>query len=347
MELRPDRLERQLAGETLKPVYLVAGSEPLLVLECADAIRRRAREEGYGEREVFDAEGSFDWNTLSMGLASLSLFATQRLFDLRLPTGKPGRDGSEAIQAYCQNPPPDTVLLIVAQDWSRAHAGKWSEAIAAAGHFVPVWPIKPHEQDEWLLKRLRSRGLAATPPALALLAERVEGNLLAAAQEIDKLALLLGSEGQPRKEAVDVAEMRALIADSSRFDVFGLIESALSGDVQRCVRMLHSLRREGEQVAGLMPMIARELLSVAALARVKDDGGNLAGAMREARIWESKQAMYRRAIDRHPASRWEAFVGEAGRIDRIAKGRETGDAWLGLERLLTAMADARARRLLA
>ena len=347
MELRPDRLERQLAGEPLKPVYLIAGSEPLLVLECADAVRRRAREEGYGEREVFDAEGSFDWNTLSMGLASLSLFASRRLFDLRLPSGKPGRDGSEASQAYCQNPPPDTVLLITAQDWSRAHAGKWSEAIAATGHVVPVWPIKPHEQDEWLQKRLRARGLSATPPALALLAERVEGNLLAAAQEIDKLALLLAADASARAEAIDAKTMQSLIADSSRFDVFGLIEATLSGDAQRSVRMLHSLRREGEQVAGLMPMIARELLSVAALARIKDDGGNLAGAMREARIWESKQAMYRRAIDRHPASRWEAFVGEAGRIDRIAKGRESGDAWLALERLLAAMADARARRLLA
>ena len=347
MELRPDRLERQLAGEPLKPVYLIAGSEPLLVLECADAVRRRAREEGYGEREVFDAEGSFDWNTLSMGLASLSLFASRRLFDLRLPSGKPGRDGSEAIQAYCQNPPPDTVLLITAQDWSRAHAGKWSEAIAATGHVVPVWPIKPHEQDEWLQKRLRTRGLTATPPALAVLAERVEGNLLAAAQEIDKLALLLAADASARAEAIDAKTMQSLIADSSRFDVFGLIEATLSGDAQRSVRMLHSLRREGEQVAGLMPMIARELLSVAALARIKDDGGNLAGAMREARIWESKQAMYRRAIDRHPASRWEAFVGEAGRIDRIAKGRESGDAWLALERLLAAMADARARRLLA
>ena len=348
MELRPDRFERQLASEPLKSVYLIAGSEPLLVLECADALRRKAREEGYGEREVFDAEGSFDWNTLSMGLASLSLFATRRLFDLRLPSGKPGRDGSEAIQAYCQNPPPDTVLLITAQDWSRQHAGKWSEAIASVGHFVQVWPVKAHEQGEWLQRRLRARGLAASPQAVALLAERVEGNLLAAAQEIEKLALLLGRGNEAgRSEEIDAKTMQSLIADSARFDVFGLVEAALAGDASRSVRMLQSLRREGEQVPGLLPMLAMELLRLAQLARVQADGGNLAAAMREARVWDSKQALYRRALDRHPAARWEAFVGEAGRVDRMAKGRESGDAWLAFERLLAAISDARARRLIA
>lgn len=341
MELRPDRLERQLAGESLRPVYLVAGSEPLLVQEAADAIRAKARSEGYGEREVYDAEGGFDWNTLTMGFASLSLFSVRRLFDLRLPTGKPGRDGSEALQAYCRNPPPDTVLLITAQDWSKAHAGKWSEAIAQVGHLVPIWPIKAHEQIEWLQKRLRSRGLQASPDAVQQLAERVEGNLLAAAQEIDKLALLATGN------RIDADEMERLVADSSRFDVFKLIESALAGEPARTARMLASLRAEGEQVAGLMPMIARELLAACALARTVAEGGNVMAAMREARIWESKQALYRRAIDRHPTARWEAFVAEAGHIDRIAKGREFGDAWLRMERLLVALAEPKARALLA
>jgi len=340
MELRPDRLERQLASEPLRPVYLVAGGEPLLVQEAADAIRARARAQGFNEREVLDAEGSFDWNALTMGVAALSLFATQRLFDLRLPTGKPGKDGSEAIQAYCANPPPDTVLLVTAQDWSKSHAGKWSEAIARAGHVVPVWPVKPHELLDWLGKRLHQRGLAASPAAVAMLAERVEGNLLAAAQEVDKLALL--SPGT----ALDEDAMARFVADSARFDVFKLVESALAGDALRASRMLRALRAEGEQVPGLLPILAMEILRLGQLARVAADGGNVMSAMREARVWESKQALYRRAIDRHPAARWEIFVGEAGRIDRIAKGRDTGDAWLSLERLLVAMAEPKARRLL-
>ena len=352
MELRADRFERQLAGEPLRPVYLIAGSEPLIVLECADAVRAKARAEGYSEREVLDADKDFDWNTLAMGLASLSLFATRRLFDLRLPSGKPGRDGSEVIQEFCLNPPPDTVLMITAQEWSKSHAGKWSEAIARAGHIVPVWPVKPNELHDWLEKRLRSRGLSATPAAVDMLAERVEGNLLAAAQEVEKLSLLMGAPREPAgpKSAgamIDETAMARLVADSSRYDVFKLIESALAGDAQRVCRMLPALRAEGEQVPGLLPMIASELLKLATLARVAGNGGNLANAMRDARIWDSRQALYRRAIERHPASRWEAFVGQAGRIDLMAKGRLAGDAWLALERLLVAIAEARARQLLA
>jgi DNA polymerase-3 subunit delta len=341
MELKPDRFERQLAGEPLRPVYLIAGAEPLVVQECADALRTHARAEGYNEREVLEAGSGFDWNELTMGVASLSLFASRRLFDLRLPTGRPDRDGSKAILDYCQNPPPETVLLITAQEWSLKHSGKWSEAIARLGHVVTVWPIKPNELIAWLEKRLRSRGLVAEPAAIQLLAERVEGNLLAAAQEVEKLALL-----SPGKR-LDAAQMELLVADSARYDVFKLVEAALAGDCQRAVRMVNALRAEGEQVPGLLPILAMELLKVASLARVANGGGNLMNAMRDARVWDSKQALYRRAIERHPASRWEAFVAEAGRIDLIAKGRMVGDPWLALERLLAVIAEARARRLLA
>jgi len=341
MELKPDRFERQLAGEPLRPVYLIAGAEPLIVQECADALRAKARLEGYNEREVLEAGKDFDWNELTMGVASLSLFASRRLFDLRLPTGKADKDGSKAIIEYCQNPPPETVLMITAQEWSLKHSAKWSEAIAKLGHVVTVWPIKPNELHAWLEKRLRSRGLSAEPAALQLLAERIEGNLLAAAQEVEKLALL-----SPGKR-LDVAEMERLVADSARYDVFKLAEAALAGDCQRAVHMVNALRAEGEQVPGLLPILAMELLKVASLARVASGGGNLMNAMRDARVWDSKQALYRRAIERHPASRWEAFVAEAGRIDLIAKGRLGGDPWLALERLLAVISEAKARRLLA
>jgi DNA polymerase-3 subunit delta len=347
MELRPDRFDRQLAGEPLRPVYLIAGPEPLRVQEAADAVRARARGEGYGEREVFDVEASFDWNTLTQGLSSLSLFASRRLFDLRLPTGKPGKEGSEALREYCANPPPDTVLLVTAFDWSKAHAGKWSEAIAQAGHFLPVWPIKAHELPDWLDRRLRSRGLAATPGALQRLVDRVEGNLLAAAQEVDKMALLLGASAGGATVAVDEATLEALVADSARFDVFGLADAMLAGEPVRAARMLAALRAEGEQAAGLLPIVARELLQLAALSRVQAGGGNLVAALRDARVWESKQAAYRRALERHPPARWEAFVAEAGVIDRTAKGRGDDDAWRRLERLLVAVASPKASRLVA
>jgi DNA polymerase-3 subunit delta len=337
MELKPERFERQLAGEALRPVYLVAGSEPLLVQELADAVRAKAKSEGYGEREVFEAGRDFDWNELTMGFAALSLFSPRRLFDLRLPTGRPDREGSEAIQAYCADPPPDTVLLITAQDWSSKHVGKWSEAVARAGVFVPVWPVRPNELPDWLEARLRARGFGADSAALQLLAERVEGNLLAAAQEVDKLVLLCDE----KRITLEVMERR--VSDSARYDVFKLVEAALAGKVERTRRMLASLRAEGEQVPGLLPIVAMELLKLAALARA----ANLAQAMREARVWESRQALYRRALERHEPARFEAFVAEAGRIDLMSKGRLGGDAWLALERLLSAVASAKARALLA
>jgi DNA polymerase-3 subunit delta len=231
--------------------------------------------------------------------------------------------------------------MITTQEWAKKSAGKWTEAIARVGHFVTVWAVKPNELNEWLEKRLRSRGLSAEPAALQLLADRIEGNLLAAAQEVEKLALLAPGC------RLDAAQMERLVADSSRFDVFKLVDSALAGEVSRCARMLRSLRGEGEQVPGLVPILAMELLKLTNLARVVDRGGNVASAMNEARIWDVRQAVYRRALARHPAGRWEEMVAEAGRIDLMAKGRLSGDAWLALERLLTAIAEPRARILLA
>jgi DNA polymerase-3 subunit delta len=340
-ELRPDRLAAQLAAGPIAPAWLVAGSEPLLVLEAADAIRAAAREQGISEREVHDADGrDYDWDQLAASFRAPSLFAPRRLVEVRLPSGKPGKDGAKVIAGFCEDPPPDVVLLVTAGEWSRAHAGKWSEAIGRAGHVVVAWPVKPHEQVDWIDRRARGRGLRLEREAVQLLAERVEGNLLAAAQEIDKLVLL--ADGAP----VDAARLESLVADAARYDVFRLCEAALNGQGAQVARMLAGLQAEGEAVPALLGMVARELQAVAAMARVQAGGGNLAGEFKAQRIWESKQAMYRRALGRHDAARWERLAVEAGRVDRTSKGRPpagaTGDAWQALERLLLAVADSRA-----
>jgi DNA polymerase-3 subunit delta len=342
MELTPERLAAQLAGEPLRPVYLVAGPEPLLVLEAADAVRAHARSQGYGEREVFEAEGrDVDWDGLSATFNAPSLFSSQRLVELRLPTAKPGKEGAELIVEYCRQPPGDTVLLITGGDWSRQHGGKWSEAIAKAGHLVVAWQVRPDQMAGWLEARLRKRGVQADHEGVQRLVDLVEGNLLAAAQEIDKLALLAGGE------RLDAARIESLVADAARFDVFRLVDAALNGQGARASRMLAGLRAEGEAVPALMGMVVKELLLVAGLARVQTRGGNLGAEFKARRVWDSKQAAYRRALSRHPAAQWERFVAEAGRIDRIAKGRAPGDAWQVLERLLLAVAEPKARPLLA
>lgn len=344
MELSTDRIAAHLAGEPLRPAYLVAGAETLLVLEAADAVRTAARAQGIGEREVHDMEGrDADWGALAASLLAPSLFATRRLVEVRLPTGKPGTEGGKLIAEFCAAPPPDVVLLVIAGEWSRQHPGKWTEAIARVGHTCIAWQVRPHELESWIERRLRLRGLRATPDAVARLAQRIEGNLLAAAQEIDKLVLL--AEGDA---PIDLARMDALVADSARYDVFRLVDAALNGQPAQVSRMLAGLRAEGEAVPALMGMVVKELQTVAALARAR----NFAAECKALRIWDSKQAVYKRALARHAPERWQRCVVEAGRVDRIAKGRvrlgeEPADAWLQLERLLLAVADKGAIRLLA
>jgi len=347
VDIAPERLTAQLAAGPLRRAYLIAGPEPLRAVEAADAIRAAARAHGFTEREIFETEGNreADWDQMHASFRAPGLFSSGRVVELRLPTGKAGKKGEALLLEYCADPPADVVLLVHAGDWSRGHEGKWSEAIGRIGVIVRVPVLKPHELPEWIDRRLHARGLKADREAVQRLAERVEGNLLAAAQEIEKLALLGGGE------VIDAARMESLVTDAARFDVFRLVDLALNGQPAQVARVLAGLRAEGTAVPALMGMVVRELLAAAALARTQERGGNLAAAFKAQRIWDSKQAVYRRALARHPAARWERFVAEAGRVDRISKGRardgEPGDPWMPLERLLLAVADARGAPLLA
>lgn len=360
MELAPDQLVSQLASGLLLPAYLVAGAEPLLVLEAADAVRAAARRAGIAEREVFEAgagQREPDWDALHASFNAPGLFAARRLVEVRLPTGKPGKEGGAAIATFCAQPAPDVVLLVTAEEWSRQHGGAWSEAIARVGRVAVAWPVKPHELPGWIDRRLRARGFAPDRDALAYLAERVEGNLLAAAQEIDKLVLLLkddaaDAQAGPRApgrggRALDVATLEALVADASRYDVFRLVDAAMNGVAPMVLRVIAGLRAEGEAVPALLGMIVMELQRGASLARVQARGGNLAAAFKAQRVWDARQPMYRRALQRHLPEAWDAMLAQAGLVDRMAKGRAPGDAWRALERLMLALADRGAVRMLA
>ena len=250
MELKPEQLVAQL-DSGLQPAYLIAGPEPLRVLEAADAVRAAARAQGIAEREVFDAEGSRepDWDAMQASFRAPSLFASRRLVELRLPTGKPGKDGSAVILDFCADPPADVVLLVTAGEWSRKHGGKWSEAIGRVGRVSVAWTVKPHELPGWIEQRLRARGLRADHDAVQQLAERVDGNLLAAAQEIDKLVLL--SDGA----SIDAATMESLVADAARLDVLRVVDAAMNGQADQVSRMLAGLRAEGEAVPALLGMV--------------------------------------------------------------------------------------------
>ncbi len=331
-----DSWRRQLAATELKPVYLLAGEE-LLVLEAADALRARARELGFDEREVIDVEARFDWDNLARAGAGMSLFATRRMIDLRIPTGRPGRDGSAAISAWCGDPPPDTLLLITAVEWSKKHEGAWTRAVDKTGAKVVFWPPRAHEWPRWIAARLASRGIKAAPEAVALLAERVEGNLLAAAQEVDKLVMLHG-EG-----TLDAATLEKLVADSTRFDVFKLTDAALGGDAARAVRIVAGLQSEGEDLVALMGWMINQLELALRLASARD----FAAQAKAERLWPARQQLFRAALRRAPREHWQQCLARAARIDRMVKGREYGDPWREAQRLVVAMAQPRVAEALA
>jgi len=335
MPLNHAQWQKALAADSLRPVYLLAGEE-LLVLEAADALRAQARKLGYSERQVLDVGAHFDWDELARAAAGMSLFATRRLLDLRLPTGRPGVEGAKAIVEFCSNPPPDVTLLITAVEWSSKHEGAWTKQVDAAGCLVVFNAPRPNEWEAWIGARLASRGLAATHDAAALLAERVEGNLLAAAQEIDKLAVLHG-QGK-----IDAAEMENLVADSARYDAFKLTDAALGGDGARALRILDGLRAEGDELIALMGWLVNQLQLALRLANAQDFGAQA----RAERLWPAREQLFRRALRRAPREHWMQCLARAAKIDRIAKGREAGDAWLEAQRLIAAMAEPRASQAL-
>lgn len=334
MPLNAAQWQKHLNAGALSPAYLLVGEE-LLVLEAADALRRCARDQGYSEREVLSVEANFNWDELARSAAGMSLFASRRLLDLRLPTGRPGKAGSAALKAYVERPPEDTVLLVTCTQWSKANEGAWSREIDKVGTMVVFWPPRPHELPGWIGGRLAGHGIQATPDALALLAERVEGNLLAAAQEVDKLAILVSGK------RLDAATLETLVADSARFDAFKLTDAAFAGDGARALRILAGLRAEGEELVPLTGWLINQLELALRLASARD----FAAQAKAERLWAAREQLFRQALRRAPREHWLRCLALAARIDRISKGREQGDAWREAERLVAMIAEPKAKAL--
>lgn len=335
MRQRPEQLAAHLQ-QSLAPIYLVCGDEPLQAMEAADAIRGAARRAGHGERQVFHVESGFDWDQLAAAADNLSLFAEQRLIELRMPDGKPGDAGSKALTAYAANPPEDTLLLISAGRLDkRQQQSKWFKALESAGVVVQVWPVEAKALPGWIGERMRARGLNPSQAAAGLLAEKVEGNLLAAAQEVEKLALLHG-EGE-----VDEAAVAAAVSDSSRYDVFELVDTALSGDAARVVRVVDGLRDEGTEPTLVLWALGREVRALAAMAADVAGGSSPERVMGEYKVWNRRKGPVGAALKRAGPNRWRGLLQRAARADRIVKGAEWGNAWEELLQLALLMAGAR------
>ena len=322
MQLKPEQLDAHLRKQ-LAPIYFISGDEPLRVMEAADAVRAAARRQGYDERDVLMVQAGFDWDSLMSEAGNLSLFSQRRVIDLRLPGGKPGADGSKALRAYAESPPDDTLLLVTAGKLEpAARKGKWVQALDKAGVVVFVWPLKGQEFNAWVAQRMRQRGLQPTAEAVTLLADRVEGNLLACMQEIEKLYLLQG-EGE-----VDAGAILALVADNARYDVFGLVDSALAGEAARSIRMLQGLRAAGIAPQIVLWALSREIRQLAAMTAVLASGQPVQAVMTRYRIWPAeRKSMVAAALQRLSVTQCNTLLRHCARVDRVSKGQAAGNAW--------------------
>ncbi len=335
MRLRIDQLDAQLA-KVLSPIYFITGDEPLQLGEAADAVRRAAKEAGYGSREILDAGKGFDWNELAVKANSLSLFAEKRVIDLRLSSSAIGRNGSLAFVEYAQRPPADTVLLVTCPKLDRSQQNsKWAKALDSVGAFVQIWPIDDQRLQPWIEQRLRKNGLIPEAEVVLIMAERVEGNLLAAAQEIEKL-LLLNDPG-----VITVEKLLEAVADSARFDVFGLVDSALKGQSVRVIRMLRGLRAEGVPATLVLWALAREIRQLASMAFAIERAQSADQAMAAYRIWNQRKAVVGQGLKRLRCRRWQQLLALCARGDRSIKGQDKGDPWEVLECIATTMAGLR------
>jgi DNA polymerase-3 subunit delta len=322
MRISTEQLQQHLARE-LKPLYAVFGDETLLALEALDRIRARARAEGYSERTVLTADSGFKWNELAFAGSEQSLFAARKLLELRIPTGKPGPAGGEAIQRYCEGPPPDTVTLVCLPglDWRAQKAG-WFEALDRAGVVIEAKAVTRKALPEWLAGRLGAQKQEADRETLEFIADRVEGNLLAAHQEIQKLALLFPAG------KIAYGQARGAVIDVARYDVFSLGEALLEGGVLHLARMLDGLRGEGVAPPLVLWAIAEEIRAIGRVLEGVGAGRTPPQLWRDARIWgNAHQQLMQRHHRRFTRDQVEAAILHAARADRMVKGLIRGDVW--------------------
>ena len=325
MQLRFDALEGHLA-KSLSPLYVISSDEHLLALEAADKIRKAARANGYSERDVLTVERTFKWGELLAANNAMSLFGDKKLIELRIPTGKPGKDGGAALQSYAKDLNPDNLTLITLPklDWQTAKAA-WVGSLQQAAVYIEIPTIERAQLPGWIGTRLAAQGQSADRQGLDFIADRVEGNLLAAHQEIQKLGLL----HEPGKLTFE--QIHDAVLNVARYDVFKLSEAMLSGDAARLVRMLEGLKGEGEALPLVLWAVAEEIRTLLKLKSGMAQGRPLGVLLKEYRIWGPRERMMEPALRRISLPTLEAAMREAAQVDKMVKGLRSkafaGDAW--------------------
>ena len=329
MNVRPDQL-KSVITRSVYPVYMVSGDEPLQQMESLDMIRSYLREQDFSEREVLDVDAQFDWQRLMDEAASMSLFATRRIVELRLPTGKPGRQGSQALKEYLERPPEDTVLIVNAGkvDGS-AKKSAWFKTIDQNGVVVQFWPVPVERLSGWLAKRFKMRDMDADADVLSYISQHVEGNLLAADQEIEKLYLLLG----PGK--INYADVAEAVTSQSRYSVFELVDMLLTGNTSRVIKILAGLKAEG-----VVPVVVNWALAkdIRLLSQVAADISSAAFILKRSGVWESRVAMFKSCLSRHRKRSFDMMLKRCAYIDAVSKGMIDANVWDEIETLCVRLA---------
>ena len=322
MKLRPEQLHTHLK-ETLSPAYLITGDEILLAQEAADQIRTTARAQGFSERQIYQVDNRyFDWEPVLAEANSPSLFADKKILEVRLATGKPGDSGSKAIAELCEQLADDNLLLVIAPKLDKSSLKtKWVKALEAIGATVQVWPVPAAQLPRWIDKRLKQAGITANQQVVEILAERVEGNLLAAAQEVEKLKLL-AIDGK-----VDAGIVSAAVSDSARYNVFDLIDKTLSGDAQGASHTLRGLQEEGVEPMAILWALTREVRALARAAEAVAGGARPEQALNQPGVWEQRKTALRKALQRISPAQANLLLRQIAGTDRAIKGMREASPW--------------------
>ena len=333
MIIKAEQLTRTLANNNL-PLYWLAGDEPLLMQESADLIRAFYRDNGFTEREVFTVDKSFDWSNFSQATGNLSLFAERKIIELRLSSAKLDDPGKKAIQHYLNDLNPDYLILISSPKLEAATLKtKWFSQIESTGALIQIWPVNRENLGSWLDQRLRRDGIHAEAEAVRLLADKVEGNLLAAMQEIEKLKLLAGDQ-QGSSIQLDAKTVMQVVADSSRYNVYQLVDAALLGDTVRSQKMLAGLRNEGVYPLVILGALTREFRSLLPMLEKKQQGQGVNAIIQSARVWFNRKQAVASVLARiNSESIWQ-LLDHARLIDQSIKGMSSANPWDELSLML-------------
>lgn len=321
MKISPENLSNELTRKLLS-CYLISGDEPLLVQESHDLIRKKAYKEGFTIRETFDQTQTFDWQEIINSCSNMSLFSDKKIIEIRFASSKPGREAINSINELIARLNQDLMIIISMPKLDKASlSAKWCQNLQKKGAIIQIWPLKSGEFPYWLEKRINAAGLNASREVVLILADRVEGNLLAAAQAIEKLKLYLGDGN------VSETVMQKVVSDDSRYDVYKLIDAILVGNIQLSLRILQSLRDESMDAVVIIWALNRELRLLSKLSFAIESGANQNEVMQSYRIWSSRQNIVSSCLNRHQLFDFHNMIKACTNADNVAKGQEQGDKW--------------------